>query len=345
MLSIRFMFLFCLYWIPSTIIAETWITVRQETKPQWLTLPVTIEATSSATVSAQTSGRITELPYDVNDMVLQGAVIVRFTDIEQQARFKQAQAQANETQTRLDEMQKEQQRITELHEQGLVAKSALDQANANFAAAKARHQQAQAALMAAAEQLEQTVVRAPYTGIVQQRFVELGELANPGQPLIRGLSLEHLRISGQLSQQHVAAAQQVTMAQLVAQDGTVLPLNNIQLKIAPEADRLGHSFLFRLNLPQGDYREHGLYPGSWHRLKLNIAEHTMLVIPKLALIKRGEMVAVWLASPSGRILQPVRVKELSDSTLQVLSGLAAGDRIIANASLPATGQLPSAKVE
>ena len=106
MLSKRFMFLFCLYWVSSTIIAETWITVQQETKPQWLTLPVTIEAISSATVSAQTSGRITELPYDVNDMVLQGAVIVRFTDIEQQARFKQAQAQANETQTRLDEMQK-----------------------------------------------------------------------------------------------------------------------------------------------------------------------------------------------------------------------------------------------
>lgn len=345
MYSLRNLAISLIVFLFTPVQAQTWFTVQQQTLPQWLTLPVTIEAISSATVSAQTSGRITELPYDVNDMVLQGAIIVRFTDIEQQARFKQAQAQANETQTRLDEMQKEQQRITELHEQGLVAKSALDQANANFAAAKARHQQAQAALMAAAEQLEQTVVRAPYTGIVQQRFVELGELANPGQPLIRGLSLEHLRISGQLSQQHVAAAQQVTMAQLVAQDGTALPLNNIQLKIAPEADRLGHSFLFRLNLPQGDYREHGLYPGSWHRLKLNIAEHTMLVIPKLALVKRGEMLAVWLASSSGRILQPVRVKELPDGTLQVLSGLAAGDRIIANASLPATDRQPSAIVE
>ena len=71
--------------------ATEWLTLSEETLPQWLQLPVTVEAIAAATVSAQTSGRIIELPYDVNDLVPQGAVIVRFSDSEQRARLQQAQ--------------------------------------------------------------------------------------------------------------------------------------------------------------------------------------------------------------------------------------------------------------
>ena len=47
----------------------------------------------------------------------------------------------------------------------------------------------------AEEQLEYTIVRAPYAGIVSQRHVEVGEVVRPGAPLMSGLSLEHLRVN------------------------------------------------------------------------------------------------------------------------------------------------------
>ena len=162
-------------------LASDWIQVSPQSEPVWLELPALVEAVNQSTISAQTSGRITELPYDVNDYVPQGAVVVRFTDTEQKARVEQADAALAEASTRFDEMSKELIRIKDIHRKGLVAKAALDMAQANFNAAKARYEQAQAAGKAAREQLEQTVVRAPYSGILQQRFVQIGEAIVTGK--------------------------------------------------------------------------------------------------------------------------------------------------------------------
>jgi RND family efflux transporter MFP subunit len=312
--------------------SSDWFTVQPTNAPQWLELSSQAEAVSQATVSAQTSGRIVELPFDVNDIVPQGAVIVRFTDIEQQARLKQAQASVREAQSRFDEQQKELLRVRDIHSKGLVAKAALDMAEANFSAAKARRDQANAAQAEASEQLEQTVVRAPYTGILQQRFVELGELAVPGKPLLRGLSLEHMRLISQLPQSQLQAAQQSQNAELVLANGDLLPLGSPNLTIAPQANSQSHSFQMRLELPKADYTTYAIYPGSWQRLRLQIGSAEQLLIPTSAVIWRGEVSMVYLKQGEAVLLQPVRIKDAASNQYQILSGLTAGAEIATNAS-------------
>lgn len=311
--------------------SSDWFTVAPVNSPQWLELSSQVEAVSQATVSAQTSGRIVELPFDVNDLVPQGAVIVRFTDVEQQARLKQAQASVRETQSRFDEQQQELVRVRDIHSKGLVAKAALDVAQANFNAAKARLDQAKAAQAEATEQLEQTVVRAPYTGILQQRFVELGELAVPGKPLLRGLSLEHLRLIAQLPQSQLAAAQASQQAELLLSSGKALAINTPKLTIAPQANSQSHSFALRLELPKADYRAEQLYPGSWQRLRLQIGNAEQLLIPRTAILWRGEVSMVYRKNAGQVMLQPVRVQAFGADQYQVLSGLAAGAEIAVDA--------------
>lgn len=313
--------------IATNVSAQQWVAVEQTVQPQWLELPSRVEAVAQATVSAQTSGRIVELPFDVNDVVPQGAVIVRFTDVEQRARFNQAEAALNEAQTRRDEASKELARISELRDQGLVALSAFDNAKANFDGALARVKQAQAALAAATEQLEQTVVRAPYAGILQQRFVEVGELATPGTPLLRGLSLEDLRLVSQLPQSQRMAAQNSPAVALRLADDRIVTLGAAQITIAPEANSANHSFQMRVQLPQADYSQYGLYPGSWVRLRVQTGEQTMVVIPQQAVVWRGEVSSVWVQQQDTVVLQPVRVKTLDATQYQVLSGLRAGQTI------------------
>jgi RND family efflux transporter MFP subunit len=316
--------------VTTSALAQQWVTVESTLQPQWLELPSRVEAVAQATVSAQTSGRIVELPFDVNDVVPQGAVIVRFTDVEQRARFNQAEAALNEAQTRRDEASKELARISELRDQGLVAVSLFDNAKANFDGALSRVKQAQAALAAAAEQLEQTVVRAPYAGIIQQRFVELGELATPGTPLLRGLSLEDLRMVSQLPQSHLMAAKNSPAVALRLADDRIVKLGAADITVAPEANSANHSFQMRVQLPQADYSQYGLYPGSWARLRVQVGEQAMLIIAKSAIIWRGEVSSVWLPSNNGAVLQPVRVKQHDDNSYQVLSGLTAGQSIAAD---------------
>lgn len=310
-----------------------WLQLQAVSVPQWLELSSQVEAVSQATVSAQTSGRIVELPFDVNDLVPQGAVIVRFTDTEQQARLKQAQAAVRETQSRVDELQKELARVRDIHQKGLVAKAALDVAQANFNAAKARLDQASAAAAEAQEQLEQTVVRAPYSGILQQRFVELGELAVPGKPLLRGLSLQHLRLVAQLPQTQWHAAAQSPAAELQLADGTLVSLGKPDLTIAPQANSQTHSFQLRLQLPAADYSQYGLLPGSWQRLRLQTGERQQLLIPAAAVLWRGEVSHVYVLHDEQPLLQPVRLQPAGPHQYQVLSGLAVDQRIAADAQM------------
>lgn len=320
---------------PVTANATEWLTLTPQQQPVWLELPALVEAVAQSTISAQTSGRIIELPFDVNDLVPQGAVVVRFTDTEQKARLAQAEAALSEAQVRFTEQDKELKRVQQIHQQGLVAKAALDLAQANFNAAKARQQQASAAVSAAREQLEQTVVRAPYSGILQQRLVELGELATPGKPLLTGLSLEHLRLSAQLPQQQLLAARQSSTAELQLSDGSALSLGAPDLTIAPQGNAQSHSFLLRLKLPVADYSAQQLYPGSWTKLKLQTGSLPQLVIPASALLWRGEVAMVYLQQPTQPSLQPVRVQKLRDHQqnehYQVLSGLSAGQQIALDA--------------
>jgi len=309
-----------------------WLTLSPSQQPQYLELPAQVEAVSQSTVSAQTSGRIVELPFDVNDLVPQGAVVVRFTDTEQQARLQQAQAAQNEAQVRQNELAKELTRVQGIYAKQLVAKAALDVAQANFNAATARKAQADAAVKAAAEQLEQTVVRAPYSGILQQRLVELGELATPGKPLLVGLSLEHLRLSSQLGQQQLSVVRHSEQARILLPDDTSIELGKPAITIAPQANSASHSFLLRLQLPRADYAAYNLYPGSWARLQLQTGWRTVLQIPAAAVIWRGEVAMVWrkTAQVDTPQLQPVRLRQ-QGSGYELISGLAAGDVIAADA--------------
>lgn len=309
-----------------------WIKLQSSEQPQYLELAALVEAVSQSTVSAQTSGRIIELPFDVNDFVPQGAVVVRFTDTEQKARLKQAQATLSEAEVRLAELAQERTRVQGVYAKKLVAKAALDVAEANFNAAKARQAQATAAVQEATEQLEQTVVRAPYSGILQQRLVELGELATPGKPLLVGLSLEHLRLSSQLPQQQLAAVRQSRHARLQLSAGTTLELAQPALTIAPQAHSASHSFLLRLKLPVADYSVHQLYPGSWVRLQVQTGQRQVLLLPSAAVLWRGEVAMVWrkVANDSQPLLQAVRLRS-HGAMYEVISGVKPGDLIAADA--------------
>ncbi len=327
---------------PVAASATEWHTLTPQAQPVWLELPALVEAVAQSTISAQTSGRIIELPFDVNDLVPQGAVVVRFTDTEQKARLAQAEAALSEAQVRFTEQDKELKRVQQIHQQGLVAKASLDLAQANFNAAKARQQQASAAASAAKEQLEQTVVRAPYSGILQQRLVELGELATVGKPLLVGLSLEHLRLTAQLPQQQLQAARQSNAAELQLVNGSQLSLGAPDLTIAPQGNALSHSFLLRLKLPVADYSAQQLYPGSWTTLKLQTGSQQQLLLPASAVLWRGEVAMVYLQQQARPQLQPVRVLRLHQQQYQLLSGLSAGQKIALDAQAMLQSLQPAA---
>jgi len=285
-----------------------------------------IEAVHRATVSAQTSGRIDAVQFDVGDYVPKGSVILRFRDKEQRSRLEAAQAGLTEAEARHKEAATEFERIKGIYEKRLIAKAARDKAAADLKAARARLEAAQARVKEAAEQLAHTVVRAPYSGIVVQRHVEAGETAQPGQPLMTGLSLETLRAVANVPQTAVDAvlARKQARVILTHQDGRSVDAE--RLTLVPCAASACHTFQIRVYLPPGQER---VYPGMFVKVAFVTGDRERLVVPATAVVRRSEVTAVYVVAAGGAIaLRQVRTGVTSaDGLTEVLAGLEPGEKV------------------
>lgn len=281
-----------------------------------------VEAVHSATLSAQTGGRVLELPFDVNDYVKAGDVVVRFTDVEQQSAQRQARAALAAAQAAASEAEAEFKRVSEIFERRLVSRAQFDQATARRDATRAQLESAQAAVKAASETLDYTVVRAPYSGIVTQRFVEVGETVRPGQPLIAGLSLDRLRLQVRVPQSDVQAIRANGRAHLLLGDGRRVEAEKVT--VFPYADPATHSFSVRVDLPEADT---GLSPGMAAKVAFVVGEDERLLLPLSSLVKRSEVTAAYVYGETGLALRQLRLGHRADDRVEVLSGLNAGDRV------------------
>jgi membrane fusion protein, multidrug efflux system len=302
---------------------ETGVAVIEKI-PQEQHFEAVIEAVNRATVSAQTAGRIEEVLFDVDDYVERDAVLLRFRSAEQSARLQQAQANVEEAAARLREARSEQARIASIYARQLVAKAAMDKADAELRAAQARHESASARLAEAQEQLEHTVVRSPYAGIVVERHVEVGETANPGQPLMTGVSLEQLRAVAAVPQRYIETVRGLTQANVYTGDGPPIPSESIT--VSPYADPTAHSFRVRVTLAPGS---HGLYPGMLVKAGFATGVSEQLLIPPQALVQRSEVAAVYVIDENGTLrFRQVRAGQpLPDGRVPIQSGLVAGEQV------------------
>ena len=284
-----------------------------------------VEAEQRSTVSSQVSARIEELPFDVDDYVQRGDIIVRFRNQAAAAELKQAEAASKEASARLQEARANHARIQTLYEQNRVSKADMDKATADLKSTQARVDAAAGALSAAQERYENTIVRAPYSGIVVERHVELGEMATVGTPLMTGISLEHLRVVVDVPQSDIAALRGDAEAEVDLPTGESLETHEV--RIFPYADPSTHTFRVRLRLSEG---QHGVYPGMWVKVKFRTGEQESLLVPESAVVQRSELTAVYVLDDQGtpRLRQVRLGRKLENGNRVILAGLGAGETVV-----------------
>jgi RND family efflux transporter MFP subunit len=303
--------------LPFAVQAVTW-----EAAPRERIWNGTVEAVNQATVSAQTSGRVAEILYDVDDFVEAGAVIIRFTDTEQKAALRQAEGALHEAQARFEEANNELERVTNMYQNETVSKARYDQARANREAASARLEAARSGVTAAQEQVDHTVVRSPYAGIVSKRLVSVGEHVSPGQPLMSGLSLQSLRVNVDVPQSLIDPIRTIGKAFVYTDSQRIA---GEHLTFFPIADPATNTFRVRVDLPAGATT---LYPGTFVKVGFVIGETQRLLVPESAVVHRSELTAVYVVADDGRVsLRQIRTGHRYGERLEVLSGLDSGEQI------------------
>lgn len=310
--------------------------VVYKTAVRYFYLDGIVEAIKQTTVSAQTSGRIEKILFDVDDYVVKDKLILSLNNTEQLANVKKSEAVIKEAKALNLKARQEFARIKTLYEKKLVSKSSMDEARAQLHATNARLDVAEAGLTQAQEQLSYTQVLAPYSGIVIERHVETGEVVQPGMPLVSGISLDHLRVNVNVPQSLINKLRQYSKASiLLPETSQVVAAQNIT--IFPFADPYTNTFQVRLDLPIGIKQ---LFPGMFVKVSLVTGQKQKLTIPAKAVVYRSEVTGVYVVAKNGRIsFRQIRSGgENGKQSILILAGLEEGelvalDPIIAGALL------------
>lgn len=304
---------------------EQWFEVSQSIQPVFRSFEGQVEAIHQSTVSSQTSGRVAEIHYDVDDYVTADSILIEFTNTEQKQALQRAQANLESAQAIEKEAIANFNRVKSTYDKKLISQSDYDLAlsKKNTAAAAVKVQKA--AVETATTQLEYTLVKAPFAGIVTSRHVEKGETVDVGTPIMSGLSLDHLRIITHIPESLISQIKEQPMARIKLPDEQIVESTDIT--VFPYADTQSRTFELRVNLPE---QTAGLFPGMSTAVAFNVGSKETLLIPKDAVVRRGELTLVYVKHENKKLPRQVITGRIDKDAIEILSGLKPGDVIAQN---------------
>jgi len=270
-----------------------------------------VEAVRQATIAAQMQGRVVEARFDAGSRVKAGEVLMRLDEREA------AQGQAG-AQAQLANARAAWERNRNLLAQKFISQAAFDKAEADYKAAAASAGQAGTVTGFA-------TIHAPFSGIVAQRHVELGEMAGPGKALISVFDPKSLRVVASIPQHKLAEVRQAPRARVEFPE-TGKWVDASRVEILPTADTQTHVIKARVYLP--DNLE-GILPGMFVRAHFVTGKARKLLVPAAAVLRRGELTGVYVVDEKATPhLRQVRLGEsVAGSDIEVLAGLAPGEKI------------------
>ena len=273
-------------------------------------IPGTVRPVQRATVAARMTGTVVELPLILGQRVDAGALLVKLSADEIDARLAQARAQLNAATRDL-----ERERI--LFEKGVSPPEAVR-------SLEDRHAGAAAMVREAETMLGYTELRAPFAAVVTRKQVEIGDLAVPGQPLLGLDGIEEFHIEAAVPDSLIGTLE-LGAAIPVAFPTSGQRLDTRVVEISSAADSSARAVTVKLALP----RPSEARSGQFARVLLPGPSVRALLVPASAVSRVGQMERVFVVGADRRAgLRLVKTGATHGERIEILSGLDAGETII-----------------
>jgi RND family efflux transporter MFP subunit len=293
-----------------------------------------VEAVRQTIVAAQVSGAVVQIDVKVGDRVKAGQLLLRIDARAAAQNAAASDAQVLAARAALESATQEFERQKQLFQKNYISQAALERAESAFKASRA-----QVAAQGAQADVARTesgfhTLRAPFDGVVAELPVSLGDMAMPGRPLLTLYDPAALRITASVPQSVASrlAADQMPRAELPGLPAARQWLTPVRVQVLPTVDAATHTVQVRVDLPPGTA---GVAPGMFARLWLPVSGGTAsaatknLTVPLQAIVRRTEMTGLYVLDPNGRpALRQVRLGRVDGDTVEILSGLMPGERVV-----------------
>ncbi len=284
-------------------------------------VPIRVEVTGQvapifqATLSSRIQGTIDKLLVREGSRVSKGQLLIQLDSRDLQADLARAHAEVENAKAHLD-------RMNQLYAQDAVSKQEMENATRAYRVAEANRRAVEA-------QLSYTMVRAPFEGVITEKKVEAGELASPGQPLLKMEDPQRLRLEATVAEgdlKSVSRGDKIPVA-IDALGGQALA--GLVSQILPAGDPQTHTFMVKVDLP----RTVGLKTGMFGRFQLDTGATQTMLVPSTAVVERGELTSFFVVGED-RIarLRWVKLGRRFEQQVEILSGLNIGERVLVDGS-------------
>lgn len=289
-------------------------------------VPVRVEVTGQVTpiyqavLSSRIQGTIDTLLVREGTRVTKGQTLLQLDNRDVQADLARAKAEEENARTQLA-------RMNALLKDEAVSKQEVENASRAFKVAEANRK-------AVLAQLSYTVVKAPFDGVITEKKVEAGELASPGQPLLKMEDPLQLRLEATVAEGDLKAIAPGGRIPVFIDALEAQALNGVVSQILPAGDPQTHTFIVKVDLPKTP----GLKSGMFGRFQLDKGTSLTILVPASAVVERGELTSVFVVG-TDRIarLRWIKAGRRFDQQREILSGVNAGERILMDGSRGADG--------
>ncbi|HEY9169913.1 MAG TPA: efflux RND transporter periplasmic adaptor subunit [Lutibacter sp.] len=290
-----------------------------------------IEAVQNANLSTRMMGYVTDTYVNVGDKVSKGQLLLRINSADISAQSAQVAASITEAKAAFKNAEKDYNRFKVLFEQKSASQKEMDDITANYEMAKARLEGATQMKNQVNAQLSYSNISAPFSGVITGKFINKGDMANPGMPLIGIETPGKFQVIAMVPETEITKIKEGTAVNVVVKSTNELIKGNVT-EVSSSAKNTGGQYLVKVVLDKTDAE---LLSGMYTSVQFPIEESPetkLILVPESALVKQGQLTGIYaIGNENVAILRWLRTGKTFGDKVEILSGLAADEQFIVSA--------------
>ena len=297
----------------------------------------TVKAKVISDISSRVMGSVTAISVRQGDRVRTGDLLLTIDDRDLMQKVKAAGQEYTESLKSLESAKQNKSlldttytRYKNLFDEKAISEQEIDEIENKKNLTKLEYERTKAAVEKAAAYLREaeinlgfTKITAPFSGLVTQKKIEVGNMAVPGTPLMVLEDDSSFRLDAYVDE-ILSEKLMVGMPVKVKIDALQMETVGEIYEIVPSVDPTSRTFLIKIDL-----RDENLNTGLYGRVMVPIGKKEAILVPKNSIVEKGQLVGVYVVDDRGNVsYRLVKLGRDFDGKSEVLSGLKSGERII-----------------